>query len=199
MILLCLKPCSVSPNWPLRPSKIHVFTTPNLLWLQLSLFSFLPPALYPWTSQMLSVLKLTSLSRIFFLQWLAPLSTLLKVVFQSLTSQWGLPYLKLKHFCLFPPTQHLSYFIIYLSIMFVSLSPWLPLMLQRIPEVKYRDFLSFDCFYIWSTYHIVDSKCYVNDWMINSLSSEIIGSIMIFCVCVEIYLYICVCVCKLGK
>ena len=192
MILLCLKPCSVSPNWPLRPSKIHVFTTPNLLWFQ---FSFLLTALYPWTSQMLSVLKLTSLSRIFFLQWLAPLSTLLKVVFQSLTSQWGLPYLKLKHFCLFPPTQHLSYFIIYLSIMFVFLSPWLPLMLQRIPEVRYRDFLSFDCFYIWSTYHIVDSKCYVNDWMINKFVKwNHWVHYDILCMCGDISIYMCVCV-----
>ena len=192
MILLCLKPCSVSPNWPLRPSKIHVFTTPNLLWFQ---FSFLLTALYPWTSQILSVLKLTSLSRIFFLQWLAPLSTLLKVVFQSLTSQWGLPYLKLKHFCLFPPTQHLSYFIIYLSIMFVFLSPWLPLMLQRIPEVRYRDFLSFDCFYIWSTYHIVDSKCYVNDWMINKFVKwNHWVHYDILCMCGDISIYMCVCV-----
>ena len=192
MILLCLKPCSVSPNWPLRPSNIHVFTTPNLLWFQ---FSFLLTALYPWTSQMLSVLKLTSLSRIFFLQWLAPLSPLLKVVFQSLTSQWGLPYLKLKHFCLFPPTQHLSYFIIYLSIMFVFLSPWLPLMLQRIPEVRYRDFLSFDCFYIWSTYHIVDSKCYVNDWMINKFVKwNHWVHYDILCMCGDISIYMCVCV-----
>lgn len=72
--------------------------------------------------------------------------------------------------------------------MFIFLSLWLSSMLQRIQEVKYRDFVFFDCSYILNTYHIVDSKYYVNEWMINNLSSEIIG-LHYDILCMHIYMF----------
>ena len=60
--------------------------------------------------------------------------------FSELNFSMKTTLLKIETLPSIPPTQHLSYFIIYLSIMFVFLSPWLSLMLQRIPEAKYRVF-----------------------------------------------------------